>query len=103
MKDDQNLDLSDIDLFEWDSVMFFGPYSNLEHENSDLDVNLDNIEHNLIKHHDSFNLIVFLKDGKSVEIAELSIEYGDFDNDLGEIIRNNAILSKSERIFRLKN
>ena len=103
IKNDQNLDLSDIDLFDWDSIILFGPYSNLEIENSRLDVNLDNVEHNLIKHHDSFILIVFLKGGKSVEIAELSIEYGGFNNDLVEIERSKAVFYKSERIFRLKN
>ena len=103
INDDQSLELSDIDLFEWDSVMLFGPYSNLEFENSRLDVNLDNIEHNLIKDHDSFNLIVFLKEGKSVEIAELSREYGDFDIDLIEIDRSKAILYKKGKTFRLKD
>ena len=69
VKDDQNIDFSNIGLIDWDSVMFFGPYSDMERINASSEIDFKNIEHNLIRHHDSFYLIVFLKNQKSMAIA----------------------------------
>ena len=103
LTDDQNIDFSTIDLIDWDGIMFFGPYSDLELFNSSSELDLKNIEQNLIKHHDSFYLIVFLKNQKSVAIAEVSREFPDFENQLVVIKKEDALFYKQGDLFLLKN
>ena len=103
LTDDQNIDFSNIDLIDWDGVMFFGPYVDLEIFNSSSELDLKNIEHNLIKHHDSFYLIVFLKNEKSIAIAEIERNFPDFADQLGVVKRSEAIFIKQGDLIVLKN
>ncbi|MDT0687303.1 hypothetical protein [Autumnicola psychrophila] len=65
------VDLAKITDFEWDSLIILGPYSQIEKIEEELNLNLSNIRQNGIQHSDSYDLIVFLKDKKSVNIVEL--------------------------------
>lgn len=103
LTDDQNIDFSTIDLIDWDGVMFFGPYSDLERFNSSSEIDLKNVEHNLIRHHDSFYLIVFLKNEKSIAVAEMNRILTDFDYKLGVVKREEAIFFKEGDMIVLKN
>jgi len=103
LTDDQNIDFSNIDLIDWDGVMFFGPYSNLEIFNSSSKLDLKNIEHNLIKDHDSFYLIVFLKNEKSIAIAEIDMKFPEFADQLVVVKRSDAIFYKEGDLIVLKN
>jgi len=57
--------------FEWDSLIILEPYSQVEKVEEELNLNLINIRQNGIRYSDFYDLIVFLKDKKSVKIVEL--------------------------------
>ena len=57
--------------FEWDSLIIIGPYSQVEKIEEELNLNLINIRQNGIRYSDFYDLVVFLKDKKSVKIIEL--------------------------------
>ena len=103
LTDDQNIDFSSIDLIDWDGVMFFGPYSDMDRINASSEIDFKNVEHNLIRHHDSFYLIVFLKNQKSVAIAEIDMKFPEFDDQLGLVKRRDAIFSLQGDRIVLKN
>lgn len=92
-----HIDLSDLDYFEWDSFLVLGPYSNIENIEDKTNLNLEKIRDNGIKFSDSFNLLIFLKNGKVTKISELSRNFGDFTN-LEEIIdKKHAKYIKSKQ------
>lgn len=82
------IDLSDLNDFEWDSLLILGAYSDIEKIEKELNLDLGNIKENEIKYSDSINLIIFLKNGRSVKISQLSRNAGDFTN-LEQIIKKN--------------
>ncbi len=88
----EKIDLSKLNSFEWNELLILGPYSvidNVEKElNLDLDLDLDNIRENGILYSDSINLLIFLKDRKSIKTYEISRGIGDFTN-LNQIIKKN--------------
>lgn len=65
------VDLAKVTDFEWDTLIILGPYSQVQKIEEELNLNLSNIRQNGIEYSDSYNLIVFLKDKKSVNIVEL--------------------------------
>lgn len=66
----ETVKLSKITDFEWDSLLILGPYTVIEEIEEELDLNLSNIRQNRINYSDSYNLIVFLKNKKSIKIIE---------------------------------
>lgn len=74
------VDFSNFDTFAWDELLILGPYSSIDLYEKKLQLNLENIREHKIEMYDSFNLIVFLKNGKSVKISELSLLIGYFKN-----------------------
>jgi hypothetical protein len=65
------IDFTKVADFEWDSLIILGPYSQVEKIEEELNLNLKNIRQNGIRYSDYYDLIVFLKDKKSVKIIEL--------------------------------
>ncbi|OIQ18732.1 hypothetical protein [Lacinutrix sp. MedPE-SW] len=58
--------------FDWDSLIILGPYTTIENMEDKFNLNLANIRQNGIHYSDYYNLVVFLKDKKSVKIIELN-------------------------------
>ena len=92
------IDLSDYGDFEWDNLIIFGPYSQIEKTENELRIDLSNIRENGIKYDDRINLIVFIKENKSIKIAEISREIGDFEPENKLIKKEKAIFKKIGRI-----
>jgi len=67
----KTVDFPKIADFEWDSLIILGPYSQVEKIEEELNLNLTNIRQNGIRYSDYYDLVVFLKDKKSVKIVEL--------------------------------
>jgi len=65
------VDFAKVTDFEWDSLIILGPYSQVENIEEELNLNLTNIRQNGIEYSDYYDLVVFLKDKKSVKIIEL--------------------------------
>lgn len=82
------IDVSNFNSFDWDQLLILGPYTVIETSEKTLQLNLENIHKHAIRYDDSINLFVFVKDGKSVKIAEVSRRVGDFI-DLNILIDKN--------------
>ena len=82
------IDVSNFNSFDWDQLLILGPYTVIETSEKTLQINLENIRKHAITHDDSINLFVFIKNGKSVKIAEVSRGVGDF-KDLNILIEKN--------------
>ena len=81
------LNLSNYNEFNWDSVIILGAYSNIEKVEKEKNIDLSNVS-NSIEMLDYINLIVFLKHGKAVRYSEISRNVADF-NDYQEVIKKN--------------
>ncbi|ETN96677.1 hypothetical protein [Zhouia amylolytica] len=88
--DSEIIDLTELNNFEWEALLILGPYSVIENIEKELNLDLENIRENGIEFSDSINLLIFLKNGKSVKISEVSREIGDFTN-MGEVIKKNGV------------
>jgi hypothetical protein len=100
-KDSENIDLTDFGDFEWDNIIIFGPYYQIEEVEEELDLDLSNIRENKIRHDDRINLIVFMNNGKSIKIAEISREFGGFKPEGALIKKENARFKKIDRLIVL--
>jgi len=90
------IDLTKLNNFEWNELIILGPYSVINNVEKELNLDLENIRENGIEHSDFINLLIFLKDGKSVKISEVSRGIGDFTN-LSQIIeKDKAKFVKTE-------
>jgi hypothetical protein len=89
----RTIDFAKVADFEWDSLIILGPYSQVEKIEEELSLNLENIRQNGIEYSDYYDLVVFLKDKKSVKIVELkramSPERTVIDKDKSIFIRGN--------------
>ena len=65
------VDFAKVTDFEWDSLIILGPYSVVDEIEKEFNLNLTNIRQNGIEYSDFYDLVVFLKDKKSVKIVEL--------------------------------
>ncbi len=90
------VDLSKLADFEWDNMLILGPYSEIDKVETELNIDLENIRENGIEYDDRINLMIFLKDKKSIKIAELSRTVGDFLNSRQIIERKKARFFKTE-------
>jgi hypothetical protein len=89
----KTVDFSKVADFEWDSLIILGPYSQVEKIEEELNLNLLNIRQNGIRYSDFYDLVVFLKDKKSVKIVELkramSPERTVIDRDKSIFVKGN--------------
>jgi hypothetical protein len=92
----ENIDLSNLNDFDWENLLILGPYSSIDNIKKELNLNLENIRENGIEYDDSINLLVFLKNGKSVKISEVSRGVGDFSNLRILITKDRAKFIKTE-------
>jgi len=65
------IDFAKMTDFDWDSLIILGPYTTIENIEKEFDLNLANIRQNGIHYSDYYDLVVFIKDRKSVKIVEL--------------------------------
>ena len=89
------IDLTSIDKLDYDKLLILEPYSNIEKTQTELNVDLSNINGNQIHLSDRINLLVFLKNNKSIKISELNRKNGDFENYKVFINRDNALFEKN--------
>src|SRR5690554_5232158 len=66
------VDFAKMTNFDWDSLIILGPYTTVENIEKEFDLNLANIRQNGIHYSDYYDLVVFIKDKKSVKIVELN-------------------------------
>ena len=90
------IDLKNLNEFDWDNLLILGPYSVVDNIEKELNLNLENIRENGIEYDDSINLLVFLKNGKSIKISEVSRGIGDFSNLRNLISKESAEFIKTE-------
>ena len=89
------IDLTSIDKLDYDKLLILEPYSNIEKTQTELNVDLSNINGNQIDLSDRINLLVFLKNNKSIKISELNRKNGDFEDYKVFINRENALFEKN--------
>ncbi len=68
----RTVDFAKMTDFDWDSLIILGPYTTVENIEKEFDLNLANIRQNGINYSDYYDLVVFIKDKKSVKIIELN-------------------------------
>lgn len=88
--------MTKLNSFEWNELLILGPYSVIDNVEKELNLNLENIRENGIEYNDSINLLIFLKDGKSVKISEVSRGIGDFTNLTQIVEKSKAKFVKTE-------
>jgi hypothetical protein len=74
------INLSKIVDFKWDSLLILEPYSTIKSYEDSLHLNLKNIRENYISYRESLNVLVFLKNGKSIKISEIPRKTLEFEN-----------------------
>jgi len=94
--DSEIIDLTKLNSFEWNELLILGPYSVIDNVEKERNLDLENIRENGIEYSDSINLLIFLKDGKSVKISEVSRGIGDFTNLTQIIEKSKAKFVKTE-------
>ncbi|AZI32788.1 hypothetical protein [Kaistella carnis] len=90
------IDLTLIDKLDYDKLLILEPYSNIEKTQTELNIDLSNINGNQIHLSDGINLLVFLKNNKSIKISELNRKNGDFEDYKVFIDRENALFEKDK-------
>lgn len=90
------IDLTLIDKLDYDKLLILEPYSNIEKTQTELNIDLSNINGNQIHLSDGINLLVFLKNNKSIKISELNRKNGDFEDYKIFIDRENALFEKDK-------
>lgn len=89
------IDLAELNSFEWTELLILGPYSVIDNIEIELNLDLENIKGNEIENSEFNNLLVFLKNGKSVKISEVSRGIGDFTNLMQIIQKDKAKFVKT--------
>lgn len=90
------IDLNYLNDFEWENLLILEPYSVIESVEKELNLDLENIRENRIEYDDSIHLLVFLKNGKSIKVSEVSRKIGDFSNLNYLIKKGNAKFIKTK-------
>lgn len=91
------IDLTKINNLDYDKLLILEPYSNIEKIQKELNIDLSNISENQINSSDGINLLVFMKNKKSVKISELSRTNGDFEDYKVVINKENTLFEKNEK------
>lgn len=90
-KENNNVYFSSLTNFDWDSLIILGPYSSIEDVEKEFKLDLTNIKQNGITYSDFYNLIVFLKNNKSIKIVEINKEFD----------QQRVLISKENSYFKL--
>ena len=93
----EKISLSNIEDLDYDKLLILEPYSNIEKTEKSLNVDLSNISQNNIHSLDDINLLVFLKNNKSIKISELSRLNGDFGDYKILINKEDTNFEKNEK------
>jgi hypothetical protein len=91
------IDLTKINNLDYDKLLILEPYSNIEKTQKELNIDLSNISENQINSSDGINLLVFMKNNKSVKISELSRTNGNFEDYKVVINKENTLFEKNEK------
>jgi len=78
LQNTNELNLSNYNDFDCESLIILNPYSNIKKIEKEKDINLSDVSTS-IERLDNINLIVFLKKGKAVKYSELNRNIADFD------------------------
>lgn len=81
----KELNLSNFNDFDWDSLIILQPYSIIEKIENEKKIDLSNVSKS-IESLDDINLIIFLKDKKTVKSCELKRNFRDFTGFYNQII-----------------
>lgn len=68
----QSIDFTKIENLDLDHILIVAPYIEISKLKCKLKIDLRNIRNNGIRYLDHFNLVVLIKNGQSLSIAELS-------------------------------
>jgi len=91
---DKELVMSELTNFKWDSLLILTPYSRPDKIEDQFHVDLSSVKHSEIEHSDSFNQLIFLYQGKVVNMVEHDRYPGDFSkNEIEMIARSKAAFS----------
>ncbi len=90
----REIEVNSIADFKWDKAYLFEPYSPEEHIEKQLGVEYDDPSH--ISSRDDIYLLVFLKEGKVVQYAEMNRQKGYFS------IGGKEYLSPSEDVLMIE-
>ena len=93
----KKIDLTKIQNLDYDQLIILQPYSNIEKIQNEINVDLSNIKENGIYYSDDINLLVFLKNKKSIKISELYRHNGDFADYKVLINRENSLFYKNDK------
>lgn len=96
-RNQEKVDFTKITDFDWDELLIAAPYCDIKGYEKSLNVDLSNIRENGICSLDDFNLLVFIKEGKSIKISELPRTSGDFTDYKVLISKSKAIFFKDEK------
>ena len=94
--DSEIIDLTELNSFQWNKLLILGPYSIIDNIEKEMNLDLENIRENGIEFSDSKHLLIFIKDGKSIKISEVSRSIGDFTNLAQVIKKDRAKFIKTE-------
>ena len=97
----KTVDFEEIIDFDWNSLIILGPYTTIENVEEEFNLNLANIRQNGIHYSDYYDLLVFLKEKKSVKIAEFNRRFSS--NSHRKIIKKEKSKFKTgdDRIINL--
>ena len=85
--------MSELTDFKWDSLLILRPYSLPDLIEDELDIDLSTIKHTDISYRDNANVLVYLYQGKVVNMV-------DFDRYPGDFSRNDPqLIPKSKAVF----
>ena len=73
LKNKKPINLRKLTNFEWDKFIVIGCYQNIKQIEKENNLDLSNIYYNGIESSDWFELLVFLKDKKSIKICEINM------------------------------
>ncbi|WP_157243302.1 hypothetical protein [Olleya marilimosa] len=90
------LDFSELNDFEWDKLLILEPYSMIKPIGDSLKLDLKNISENQIGFRESINVLVFIKNGKSIKIAEILRKNIEFEQLNSFIKKNDAQFFRTE-------
>ena len=92
-KQGDTVDLRELSSFHWDALIVVEPYTQIENLALKTNTDLSNIKYNRIESVDSYNLLVFLDKGRSVEICQSILFFSP----------TNRILKRDELLFLKSN
>lgn len=97
----KSIDFAEIENLDADHILIVAPYAQISTLQCKLKIDLRNIRNNGIRYLDHFNLVIFIKNGKAISIAEVSRKYGDFKETQMLIPIAQAKLKKVKAVLQI--